>query len=152
MKVPVANRSDFWEQIRHFTGPLPRKNTRHFWMLIVTSRSGIGIRFRSAEAPRTFSIATRIGAPLGSKWARYRTTTMGPLPIGSRSPASMQEYLAPRCAAGLADLAAHVEGLLGGLGRLTDRDVRRSEQTLTASRQATCRAAIQGTAKTYLAS
>jgi len=33
---------------------------------IMASTFGIGIPFRSAEAPRMFSIATRIGAPLTS--------------------------------------------------------------------------------------
>jgi len=33
---------------------------------IIASTFGVGIRFKSAEAPRMFSIATRIGAPLTS--------------------------------------------------------------------------------------
>ena len=67
--------------------------TPYYQMSMATLTSEIGIRLRSAEAPRMFSMATRTGAPFTSHWARYRTTTMGPLSIGSGPPArSLSEY------------------------------------------------------------
>jgi len=87
-------------------------------MFIIASTFGIGTCFASAEAPRTFSIATRIGAPFTSHRARYWTSAIGPLPIGLRPPARIQIYRVLRRIADVVALVAQVRDLRDALAAL----------------------------------